>query len=374
MIKFTPVKTYHYPMKIYLAILISSVFFIPLAGQNLGAYTDYKNYFFAFDGGPNIELESQPVKSYKVGGNAVAYINSADNFRAYYKGEIYDLLSISPLDYQVTDNYVLFNRDMILSVFDNGKQTRLSGYCNSYAAGDSIIAFFDLNSSILKVYTNGQIQELDNLLGKEADSIKFKVGDNVVAYINTADQFKIFYREHILNLESNAPASFQAGRNIVSYIDGYTQSFKIFYNGMSYTVESTPPLSYVTADDMVAYVSSTGDFKIFYQGQLLKASSFAPTFYEARDRVIVFFDGKFFTAFYNGKITTLETYVPTYQLDYNTVAYIDRSNYLQALYNGKQQRISEEKINSFELTGDVLKYNAGLSDVKFFLKGKIVLH
>jgi hypothetical protein len=361
-------------MKIYLTLLISSIFFIPLTGQNLGAYTDYKNHFFAFDNGPNIDLESQAVKSYKVGGNAIAYVNGADNFRAYYNGEIYDLLSIAPADYLVSDDYVLFNNNMILSVFDNGKQTRLSGYCNSYAIGDSIIAFFDLNSSILKTYANGQIQEIESLLGKEADSIKFKVGDNLVAYINSAEQFKIFYRDHILSLESNAPSSFQAGRNIVSYVDGYTQAFKVFYNGMSYTLESTPPASYTTADDIVAYVSSTGDFKIFYQGQLLKASSFAPSFYEARDRVIVYFDGKYFTAFYNGKITTLETYVPSYQLDYNTVAYMDRSNYLQALYNGKQQKISEEKISSFQLTGDVLKYNSGTSDVKFFLKGKIILH
>ncbi len=362
-------------MKIYLTLLISSLFFIPLSGQNISAYVDYKNYFFAFDNGPNIELESQPIKSYKVGGNAVAYVNGADNFRAYYGGEIYDLLSIAPMDYIATDNYVLFNSNMILSVFDNGKQTRLSGYCNSYAAGDSIIAFFDLNSSILKTYANGQVQELDNLLGKDVDSIKFKVGDNIVAYVNSAEQFKIFYRDHVLNLESYVPVSFQAGRNIVSYIDAYTQAFKIFYNGMSYTVESTPPASYVTADDMVAYVSSNGDFKVFYQGQLLKVSSYAPQFYNVKDRVMAYFDGKYFTAFYNGKITTLETYVPaSYQLDYNTVAYIDRTNYLQALYNGKQQRVSEEKVNSFELSGDVLKYNSGLSDTKFFLKGKIILH
>src|SRR4051812_12892202 len=106
-------------MKIYLTVLISSIF-LPLTGQNLGAYTDYKNYFYAFDGGPNIELEGQPIKSYKVGCNAVAYVNGTDNFRAYYGGEIYDLLSIAPADYLVTDDYVLFNNNMILSVFDNG--------------------------------------------------------------------------------------------------------------------------------------------------------------------------------------------------------------------------------------------------------------
>lgn len=362
-------------MKIYLPLLILYLFSFSLQGQNLGAYTDYKNYFYAFDGGPNVELESQQIRSYKVGGNAVAYVNGADNFRAYYKGETYDLLSIAPLAYDATDNFVVYYRDMILNVFDNGKRTLLSGYTSSFIAGDSLVGFFDINNSMLRAYYNGQVQDLENMLGREADSIKFKVGDNIMAYVNASDQFKIFYREHILNLESAPPSSFQAGRNIVSYVDGYTQNFKIFYNGMSYTIETLPPTSYITGDDMVAYISNTGDFKIFYQGQLLKVSSFAPVFYNVVDKVIVYFDNKFFTAFYNGKITTLESYVPSnVQLDYNTVAYMDRNNYLQALYYGKQQRISEEKITTFELTGDVLKYTSGMSDTRFFLNGKTVLH
>ncbi len=107
----------------------------------------------------------------------------------------------------------------------------------------------------------------------------------------------------------------------------------------------------------------------------MKVSSFAPVFYDATDNVVVFFDNRFYTAFYNGKITTLETYVPqSIQKDYNTVAYIDRSGYLQALYGGKQQKISEEKITSFELSGNVLKYNSGMSDIKFFVNGKTIIH
>ncbi|HET8963802.1 MAG TPA: hypothetical protein VFM99_07890, partial [Chitinophagales bacterium] len=274
-------------MKIYITLFVLLFPFF-LKGQNTAAYTDYKNYFYAFDGGPNIELESQPVKSYKVGGNAVAYVNGTDNFRVYYKGETYDLLSIFPQSYQATDNLVVYYRDGILNVFDNGKKTLLSGYTSSYKAGDSIVGFFDMNNSILRVYSHGQVKDLENILGREVDSIKFEVGDNIMAYVNAADQFKIFYQEHILNLESNSPSSFQAGKNIVAYVDGYTQNFKIFYNGMSYTIENMPPASYHIGDDMVAYVSNTGDFKIFYRGQLLKASSFAPVFYDVQDNVMVF--------------------------------------------------------------------------------------
>src|SRR6185295_2426565 len=109
-------QTSRYMKKIYLTLSILCFLSFSVSGQNLGAYTDYKNYFYAFDNGPNIELESQVIKSYKVGGNAVAYVNGADNFRAYYNGETYDLLSIAPLDYVASDNLVVYYRDMILNV------------------------------------------------------------------------------------------------------------------------------------------------------------------------------------------------------------------------------------------------------------------
>ncbi len=362
-------------MKIYVTLLVSALLFSEISAQSLAAYTDYKNYFFAFDNGPNIQLESQPITSYKIGGNAIAYVNGVDNFRAYYKGDSYDLLSISPARYDACDNYVVFYRDMILNVFDNGKRTLLSGNTTSYAVGDSMVAFYDLNSAYLRAYYNGQTQDIEGVYGVDPDSVKFKVGDNILAYINSANQFKIYYHERILNLESYAPTTFKVGKNIVAYLDAYTQAFKIFYSGMNYTVESNAPISFIAGDDMVAYVSNTGDFKVFYQGQLLKIASFTPSFYDVTDNVLIYFDGKYFTAFYKGKITTLETYLPTnIQKDFNTVAYIDRSGYLQALYYGKQQRISEEKVKMFELTGDVLKYNSGVSDFKFFIKGQTVLH
>ena len=362
-------------MKTYVTLLIAVLLFSNISAQSLAAYTDYKNYFFAFDNGPNIQLESQRITSYKVGGNAIAYVNGVDNFRAYYNGESYDLLSISPEKYDACDNYVVFYRNMALNVFDNGKRSLLSGNTTSYAVGDSMVAFYDLNSGYLRAYYNGQTQDIEGIYGMDPDSVKFKVGDNIMAYVNSANQFKIYYHERILNLESYAPTTFKVGKNIVAYQDAYTQVFKIFYNGMNYTVETTAPTSFIVGDDMVAYVNNTGDFKVFYQGQLSKIASYAPTFYDATDNVLIYFDGKYFTAFYKGKVTTLETYVPTtIQKDYNTVAYIDRSGYLQALYNGKQQRISEEKVTTFELTGDVLKYNSGVSDFKFFIKGKTVLH
>ncbi len=361
-------------MKIYLIFfaLLANVF--PSGAQNLSAYTDYKNFFYAFDNGPNILLESQPVVSYKVGRSAIPYVNGAGSFKAYYQGDIYDLLSIAPANYIAAGNYVAYYRDMALWVFDKGKRTMVSGYCKSYMAGDSMLGFYDLNSHMLKVYYNEQVVELENIYGQE-DSTNFKVGDNILAYVNNAGQFKIFYKEQTIVLEGSEPTNYQVGKNIVAYVDGYTQAFKIFYKGMSYTVESIPAASYVAADDMVAYVTASGDFKIFFQGQLLKASTIAPVFYQAKDNVLLFYDNRYFTAFYNGKITTLETYVPSsYQKDLNTIAYIDRNGYLQALYNGKKQKISQEKVNMFELTGNVLKYNSGISDFRFFVNGKTVLH
>lgn len=361
-------------MKIHLAsfLFILSLHFA--VGQNLSAYVDYKNYFYVYNDGPDVNLEYQPIKSYKVGGNSIAYVNGTDNFKVFFNGITYDLLDVPPSDYYATRDLVVYFKNKILTVFDNGKKNSISMYTDNYMVGDSIVAVFDQNSSTLRVYYNHDVQELEFMQNQTAFK-DFKTGSNILAYSSFNGHFKIFYHSKIFDVENTAPTNYQAGGSIVAYVDEYTRSFKIFYQGNTYTLEDIQPKSYIVADNTVAYVDNNGIFKIFYQGKIFRASSFEPAFYNAKDRVIVYYDNNFFKAFYKENVTQLESYVPeNYQIDFDHVAYIDRSGYLKALYNGELQQISKEKTNSFELNGNVLKFNSGLSDILFFCNGKIIYH
>src|SRR5688572_17426516 len=65
----------------------------------LAAYTDYRGYFHVFDKGVYHQLEYLPVKSYKVGGNAVAYVDNTNELQIYYNGEKYHQVYASYLTY-----------------------------------------------------------------------------------------------------------------------------------------------------------------------------------------------------------------------------------------------------------------------------------
>lgn len=58
-------------------------------------------------------------------------------------------------------------------------------------------------------------------------------------------------------------------------------------------------------------------------------------------------------------------------MDFNTIAYEDINGYLNIFYDGQTTKISNDKVNSFELSNDILKYTTGLNEIHFFSKGKI---
>src|SRR2546421_2369358 len=90
----------------------------PMA-QDLSAYLDYRNYFYAFDQGEFRQLEYLPVKSFKAGGAAIAYIDNSNEFRIYADEQKFDQTFGGDLSYFMTDYLVAFRVGKVLSVFDH---------------------------------------------------------------------------------------------------------------------------------------------------------------------------------------------------------------------------------------------------------------
>lgn len=325
--------------------------------QNLAAFSDYKNYFFVFDDGKIMQEEYMPVKSFQVGGNAIAYIDNSNSFKVYYKGETVPLADWFMPKYVATDYLVVFALGQRLKVFDNGKTTLLANYAESYYAADSLVSFYDLLSKSFKVYYKGTIITLEDALD-EPPVKNFKTGDNILAYVNHINEFKIFYRgASFTQTTIDEPLPYEAGKNIVAYYDERYPGFRAFYKGSTYDLEGFPPKSMVAADDMVAYIALNGELKVFYDGKITTIASFEPSFYKVEDSIIVFTEQNYFKAFYKGKIYTLENYTPSdFHIDFNTIAYLDQQGRLKAFYNGQVVVIANEKINQFDLYRNVITY------------------
>ncbi|MDA3820507.1 MAG: hypothetical protein PF590_08625 [Candidatus Delongbacteria bacterium] len=134
-----------------------------VCSQDLAIYTDYLSKVQLFEGGEFKELEHLPLNSYQIGNECLGYEDNSENFKIYYNHYTFEINSFVS-NYIVTDHLVAYNLNNQLKVFDSGDKITLSVYTDLYATGDELVAFFDKQNKIFKVYYNGEIIELDDAL------------------------------------------------------------------------------------------------------------------------------------------------------------------------------------------------------------------
>ncbi len=356
------------------ALIFMLLFPCALSAQNASvryttAYKDYRNYLYTFQEGIPIQLESQPVRSFKSGGEITAYVNSANNLIVWYNGEKTDLEDASTTNYTVNNSLLIYLRDKTLAVFDQGKLYRLSYFTREYKANEGMIAFRDENIDILKVYYKGKVVEIENTLIGSLGI--YKVGKNTIAYINSSNYFKVYHDGESYELDNIPPLDFECGKDIVAYIDGTYQSLKTYYNNKVLTLENIKPQSFQSGDGIVAYVSDEGYFKIFTAGKLVKAESYPPDFYIVRDSCVLFYVDNKFQVLLNGTRVVLDNFKPnSYKISQNNIAWADLSGRLHLYSNGKIYEVTSELFTGYELNGDILRYDLPGGISKIFYKGK----
>ncbi len=351
-------------------------FFIALCGlpkigsaQNITAYTDYRGNLQAFEGGLIRQLEYLPVKSYKYGGKAIAYIDNKNDFKIYIDGQTYNLLNAADFSYYVTDYIVAFRVGNVLYTFDQGSKKTLCYYTSIMTVNDSILAYFDDSKNTFNVFYNGKVADLEDSFLDKPKAIK--VGSNTLAWVNQSNYFNVFYHGEIHNLDNIAPLKFEAGRDIVAYVDGYTQQFHLFFYGDTAQVETFAPDSFKVGFAIMAYVDQTGNFRIFDNGATTKVLSDRPELFDVKGNMIVYGYNNSFNAYYKGTTTLLQNRTPSnYKLANDGIAWINESGRLMLFLKGKIYNVSYELINSYALNGNVLKYEVGNNTTTVFYNGQ----
>jgi len=355
--------------------IICSLLSVCTFAQPLSAYVNLQNQVMVWDDGAIRKIDYLAPISMKIGRTAIPYLDNSRNFKIYYGGGVRTVNIGFTNDYWVSDNLVAFINAKSLNVFDNGQIKNLSGLAQQYYLGDSVLLFFDGVRNEYKAYYDGAVYPVENFLAGEAIEV-VKVSDNIIAYDNYANQFRIFFHGDIIAQESYAVSSFDVGRNTVAYVD-INRQFKVFHNGQTIVVEDFPPLNYAVGDNVVAYVSNDGYFKIFYNDSVQTIGFFRAD-YKVGDNVVAFRDGGgYFRAFYKGDLITLESYYPdNYAVQYNSVAYVNRANILRLMTEGEVYDVStifsngdQQSSEGWQLSYDVLRYRVGLNLYKIYYKG-----
>ncbi|HXS35829.1 MAG TPA: hypothetical protein VN721_03965 [Flavipsychrobacter sp.] len=340
-----------------------------LFAQPLSAYVDIQNQVMVWDNGLIHKVDYLAPQSMKIGRIAIPYVDNSSSFKVYYKGGVKTITQGLVNGYDVSDCLVSYLISKALYVFDRGNTKLLAGLCTTFSLADSLVMFLDDRSNEYKVYYNGQTYVIESFIPDSVLSA-IKVTDNIVAYKNYANQFRIFYHGNIIPQEDYYVRSFDAGRNTVAYVDPNRQ-FKIFHNGQTFLAEDYPPQSFFAGDDLVAYVSNDGYFKIFYGDSIRTVGFFNPT-YQVGDNIVAYKDPSgYLKAFYKGNITELESYYPNnLTIQYNSLAYIDATNTLKLFSDGETYEVTNASLDNWQLNYDVIKYQIGQNMFKVFYKGQ----
>ena len=281
--------------------------------QPIAVFQNFQNQMMLWDNGLLKKVDNLIPIDYKVGRIAMPYLDNSRNFKIYYNNTFQTIPFVFGNEFRVSDNLVSYLNSKSLNVFDHGQIKNLTGLCTEYFLGDSVLLFLDGVRNEYKAYYNGTIYPIENFLaGAAIESVK--VSDNMVAYLNYANQFRLFYHGQIIEQEDFLVQDYAVGRDIVAYTD-INRQFKVFYKGTTYQLDSYPTTSYSVGDDLVAYVTSDGYFKIFYDGKILNVGFFNPS-YTVADHMVAFKDNaNYFKVFYKGNFISLENITPQKVLD-----------------------------------------------------------
>jgi hypothetical protein len=355
----------------YLLFLTSTT---SIKAQPLSMYTDMQNQIMVWDNGAVRKIDYLQPINYKIGRIAIPYLDNSRNLKVYYRGGSKLITQSNTQEIYAGDCLVTYMNASSLSVFDRGTVTNLTRLCNSYYSSDSLVFFMDGRTQEFKAYYDGQVQVVEPFLaGDNAGVSGIQVGSNIAAYMNYANQFKIFYKGNTISQETYQVNSFKAARNIVAYVDANNQ-FKVFNDGQTIMLESFPPQEYQVGADMVAYVSVDGNFVIYHKGKQYKMGYYRPTFV-VNDFVCFFQDNTGYSkVFQNGETTVLEPYLPEkYEVQYNSVAYFDRNNVLKLYTNGETHDVTSAlspNQNNWSLSYDVVMYQLNNNFFKFYYNGR----
>ena len=164
---------------------------------------------------------------------------------------------------------------------------------------------------------------------------------------------------------------FKVGRDIVAYINQADMKFRIFYRGEVYLAEDFPPESWQVGDDIVAYVDNNGSFRVFSEGESVDISSVKPDFYRVTNGMVIYGEQGYFKVWYNNRPYTLETYIPNdWKAEWNTIVYRDLNRNVKVFSKGESKVLTYDLAEDIALYRDLVVVNKGMNNHNVYYGGK----
>ena len=336
--------------------------------QGMGYFIDNYQHFFIFEDGVYNKVEFIPIQGAYVGNNYVAYLRNNKRLTVYIDGEKHELSATNPPVF-ARDNLFAYMIDEQLWLYDGNDLKMIEPWVSDdFVIGDDILAYTN-NFDQFKVLYNDSLEVIELWDVKLASA-----GDNLIAYVDNNGFFKIFAYGDKEIIEDVAPSKFGASKNIVAYIDNLN-TFKVWYDGEVTELLYERPPGFFMGEDMVCYMNhQTNQFNVFFKGELTTLLEYKPNYFEIKENVLVFSDANdFLYAFYNGNVIRLAAYTPERILiDNDIVVFKNLDGRLIGMEFGKKKQFSEEIATEFELFNRTIVYKVNRNNWRVYYNDRVV--
>ncbi|TNF50087.1 MAG: hypothetical protein EP305_01190 [Bacteroidetes bacterium] len=334
-------------------ILFFALMFISgvLSAQRVIPFEDFNNYFRTFENGTFRQLEFQRIKEFKAGDEFVAYIDNRGNLRVYNGVERQDISNMN-VNYEVSDHLMAYSIGPTLNLWDEGKLRTLTYFAQDFAVRDSIVVFEDTRFKTVCVYYNKEIKQFLQLTGDV--SMPQAIGDNIVAFKDNGNYFKILYRGEVFELGVwNGTIDFQAGCDIVCFNDPTTRTFAVFDKGQFLDVEQFWIKKYKAGRGFIVYEDLGGNLMYYKDGEKHQLSNFGAGSWDVKDDIVYWTENTFAYALQNGKKIQLGNVIPKdYLIKNNVIAYRNVMGGVSALVDGEIVELTNQMDAEYEIFGN----------------------
>jgi hypothetical protein len=276
-----------------------------IAQDGIACFYDQNNRLNVFEKGSISEIENHRVRGLQAGVNYLAYINESNSLVLYHDHQKRTIEEFAPVSMIATSYSLVYKTGQRLMICEEGQKKLLSGSADSYFADDSIVVWQSLVTYNIMAYYKGKIKVIKFF---NSDLINDgKVGSNIFAFSERNFDFKIFYNDSIYDTGSSRIARYECGKDVVAYLDEYSNTFNAFYKGKQTVLSNTGIKNFKVGNQTIAFIDDNNTFNIFYKGKLNKIDSYPPDYYYVNDNVICYSYNSNIKLVYGGKIYNEES-------------------------------------------------------------------
>ncbi|MCB0804758.1 MAG: hypothetical protein KDC05_03115 [Bacteroidales bacterium] len=167
--------------------------------------------------------------SFEAGRDIVAFADPSDmTFKAFYKGETYDLETFMPKSFQVGDEMMAYVDNLgKLKYFTNGETITIANYEPSfYEVRDKVLVFEE--QGYFKTFCNGQVYIVERYIPDP-----YTIDFNTIAYLDESRFLKVFQFGEQETISYDKVREIDLIRDLVIFVEGVNNT-KIYFNGDVY--------------------------------------------------------------------------------------------------------------------------------------------